>query len=68
MWVKRLKLYQFRNYKDVNVEFSKGVNIIVGENGVGKTSIVEAIGLLPLSKSLRTNDDKEMINVLSKRE
>ena len=63
MWVKRLKLYQFRNYKDINVEFSKGVNIIIGENGVGKTSIVEAIGLLPLSKSLRTNDDKEMINL-----
>ena len=63
MWVKKLKLYQFRNYEELNVDFQKGVNLIQGDNGKGKTSLVEAIGLLPLSKSLRTNDDKEMIQI-----
>lgn len=63
MWIKKIKLYQFRNYKDVSVEFSKGVNVILGENGVGKTSIMEAIGLMPLSKSIRTSDEKELISL-----
>ena len=63
MWIKKLDLVQFRNYDRVSVEFQKGVNVIQGDNGAGKTSLVEAIGLFPLSKSIRTSDDKEMIKI-----
>ena len=63
MWIKKLNLYHFRNYEDLSLEFQKGVNVIVGDNGEGKTSLVEAIGLFPLSKSIRTNDEKELIKI-----
>ena len=61
MRVKNLKLRNFRNYTDVNLEFEKGVNYIQGDNGSGKTSLVEAIGLLSMCKSIRTSDEKEVI-------
>lgn len=61
MWIKSLKLYQFRNYNNVSIDFVNGVNYFQGNNGSGKTSIIEAVGLLPLCKSIRTNDEKDVI-------
>lgn len=43
MFVKRVKLTNFRNYKTADVEFSLGVNLLHGSNGQGKTNIAEAI-------------------------
>ena len=45
MFIKRLKLQNFRNYKVADVEFQSGVNLIWGSNGQGKTNLVEAINL-----------------------
>ena len=61
MWVKSLSLHEFRNYSSVELEFQKGINYIQGLNGSGKTSLVEAIGLLSMCKSIRSNDEKEII-------
>ena len=61
MKINKLKLVNFRNYKETEIEFSKGVNIIVGDNGVGKTNLVEAIDFLTIGKSFKTNDELEMI-------
>lgn len=61
MKVNSLKLRNFRNYHEIELEFQKGVNYIQGDNGTGKTSLVEAIGLLNMCKSIRTNDEKEVI-------
>ena len=61
MKINKLKLSNFRNYENVEIEFSKGVNIILGDNGVGKTNLVEAIDFLTIGKSFKTNDEKEMI-------
>ena len=61
MKIIKLKLVNFRNYKETEIEFSKGVNIIVGDNGVGKTNLVEAIDFLTIGKSFKTNDELEMI-------
>ena len=44
-----------------NFSFNKGVTVIFGENGSGKTSILEAIYLLSMGKSFKTNRQKEMI-------
>lgn len=63
MWIKKLNLKKFRNYDEVSLSFEKGVNYIQGENGSGKTSLVEAIGFLPLCKSIRTNDEKDLIKI-----
>lgn len=61
MKINKIKLVNFRNYKETEIEFSKGVNIIVGDNGVGKTNLVEAIDFLTIGKSFKTNDELEMI-------
>lgn len=61
MKINNLKLVNFRNYDQVEVEFSKGVNIIIGDNGGGKTNLVEAIDFLTIGKSFKTLDEKEMI-------
>lgn len=62
MIVQKIKLTNFRCYENCEVEFSKGLNYIYGDNATGKTSLVEAIYYLSLARSFRTNKDKELIN------
>jgi DNA replication and repair protein RecF len=56
-----LKLINFRNYEELYLNFNDKINLFIGKNGQGKTNIVEAIYLLSIGKSFRTNKDKEMI-------
>lgn len=44
MRILRVQLTNVKSYKDVEVRFAHGTNCICGENGAGKTTIVEAIG------------------------
>ena len=62
MYIKNLQLINFRNYKELNIELSNGVNIFIGDNAQGKTNILEAIYYCAFLKSHRTNKDKELIN------
>ena len=43
MVIKSLELKNYRNYKDLYIEFSDGTNILYGNNAQGKTNILEAI-------------------------
>lgn len=61
MYLKQLKLKNFRNYENLDLEFSPGINIFYGENAQGKTNILEAIYMAATSKSHRTNFYREMI-------
>ena len=61
MWIKKLKLNNFRNYQNQEIEFDKNINIIYGENAQGKTNIIESIFLSSVGKSFRTNKEKELI-------
>ena len=61
MFIKNLKLKNFRNYKDEYIEFSPGKNIIYGLNGHGKTNIIEALYFLQSGKSYRSLKDSETI-------
>ena len=61
MIISNLRLYNFRNYEQLNIDFSNNLNIIYGNNGTGKSNLIEAIYLLSLSKSFRTMDDKNLI-------
>lgn len=54
--IKNIKLQNFRNYTDLDLDLSKG-NIFIGENGQGKTNILEAIYLLSTTRSFRTKDN-----------
>ena len=63
MWIKNIKLSNFRNYDKLNIELGKNINIFFGENAQGKTNIIESIFLCSIGKSFRTNKDKEMIKL-----
>lgn len=52
--IRRLVLEHFRNYEHQEVEFAAGVNALIGENGQGKTNILEALYYLALLRSFRT--------------
>lgn len=62
MYIKKLKLHDFRNYKSLNVTLTKGINIIYGENAQGKTNLLESIYVLGLTKSHRNFIDNNLIN------
>lgn len=61
MFIKQLKLHQFRNYENIELHFDDKVNIFLGENAQGKTNALEAIYVLILAKSHRTSRDRELI-------
>ncbi len=62
MFIKSIKLSNIRNHNETNAQFSPGLNIIYGLNGVGKTSLLEAISLCSLSKSFLPVPDAALIN------
>lgn len=61
MFIKSLNLYQFRNYCDEKVQFQNGINLLVGQNGQGKTNVLEGIFYLLTGKSHRIKQEKELI-------
>ena len=61
MYLKKLKIHSFRNYKILSVTFTKGINIIYGDNAQGKTNLLESIYVLGLTKSHRNNIDNNLI-------
>lgn len=62
MFIKKVTLKDFRNYRQQTVELDPGLNIFAGENASGKTNFAESIYFAALGKSPRTNHSKEMIN------
>ena len=61
MKITDLLLFNFRIFEYSQVEFSDGINVIAGANGQGKTSILEALSLFALGKSLRAKQDTDLI-------
>ncbi|WP_455951973.1 DNA replication/repair protein RecF [Arcanobacterium haemolyticum] len=61
MYISDLALNDFRSYRDVVVSFSPGITTFVGENGQGKTNLVEAIGYLATFSSHRVNADAALV-------
>ncbi|HOO43793.1 MAG TPA: DNA replication/repair protein RecF [Bacillota bacterium] len=56
MKLESIALYNFRNYAKQEIKLGEGVNFFIGENGSGKTNILEAIYFLALTKSYKTNE------------
>ncbi len=63
MLITNLKIQNFRNYSELNIDFNKDINIIYGDNAQGKTNILEAIFLSSFGKSFRTKKEKELIKM-----
>ena len=61
MILTNLKLKNFRNYDELDLNFNKKINIFIGNNAQGKTNILESIYVLSLTKSHRTNKDIYLI-------
>ena len=61
MYLKRLSAVNFKNYDQVEIEFSAEVNCFVGQNGAGKTNLLDAVHYLSMCKSYLNPVDKQNI-------
>jgi len=61
MWVKRLKLKQFRNHADTDIIPAPHVNLITGPNGSGKTNLIDALHYLCMSRSFVSTSDQYVV-------
>ncbi|MDX1639585.1 MAG: DNA replication/repair protein RecF [Balneolaceae bacterium] len=62
MQITRLKLQNFRNHIDTEVEWVPHLNIITGPNGAGKTNLIDAIHYLCMSRSFVAGSDRYVVN------
>ena len=61
MYLKELTAKNFRNYSELNLQFSHSLNFITGNNGIGKTNILEIISILSGIKSFKNVNDLDII-------
>lgn len=61
MHLNRLQLFEFKNHQERNFEFCEGINCITGQNGTGKTNILDAIYYLSNAKSFFNGIDQQII-------
>lgn len=63
MLLHNLSLVNFRNFESAKFDFSPGLNYLVGDNGAGKTSVLEALNLYWNGRSFRSRSLNRMVNV-----
>ena len=61
MYLQSLQLYDYRNYRALELELAGELNVLVGANGQGKSNVLEAIYLLATTRSLRAHRDQELV-------
>ena len=61
MHLENLKLVNFKNYSEANINFSQYINALVGVNGSGKTNLLDAIHFLSMTKSAFNSQDNQSI-------
>ena len=62
MKISKLRLYQFRNFGQQDLELRPGLNFFVGANGQGKTNLIEAVYLLSHGESFRPAHQENFLN------
>jgi DNA replication and repair protein RecF len=60
-WVRQIRIRDLRNIQDETVDLHPGLNVFFGRNAQGKTSLLEAVGLVARGRSFRTDDAPSMI-------
>ena len=63
MIIESLSLKNYRNYENLNLNFSDGTNIFYGNNAQGKTNAMEGIYLFSRGRSFRGRDDSELMKM-----
>lgn len=61
MIIESIELKNYRNYRELHMDFSPGTNILYGDNAQGKTNILEAVYVCSTTKSHRGSRDRELI-------
>ena len=61
MWVSKISAENFRNLSLLDQQFSKGINILYGDNAQGKTNILEAVYFCAVGRSLRADNNRELV-------
>jgi DNA replication and repair protein RecF len=61
MHIERLRLTDFRNYRDLDIALPRGLVVFRGRNAQGKSNLLEAISLIATSRSFRTNSEREAV-------
>src|ERR671935_708673 len=61
MWLSQLTLVNFRNFRTLRLEPQPGVLLFCGENGQGKTNLLEAVYVLATTRSPRTRAERELV-------
>lgn len=61
MYISKIKLKNFRNYEEQEINLNKNINIFFGDNAQGKTNILESIFICAMGKSFRSKKDQELI-------
>lgn len=67
MYISDLALYGFRSYSEVRLQFEPGITVLMGENGQGKTNIIEAIAYLSTLSSHRVAADTALVNTAAQK-
>ena len=62
MYLKKILLKNYRNFNEIFLNLHSNLNLFIGDNGQGKTNLLEAVHLLGTGSSHRTNRDKELVN------
>lgn len=63
MRLTELRLRNFRNHRDSSFEFNDGTNVLLGDNGQGKTNVIEAVAYLGFTKSFYATHDSSAVQV-----
>ena len=63
MHLERLHLTNFKNYQEVDIQFSSRINVLVGKNGSGKTNLLDAIHYLSMTRSAFSVSDQQVIRL-----
>jgi len=62
MWIENINVKNCRLLKDVSINLSPHINMVIGENASGKTSLLEALSILSSGKSFRTSHISDLIS------
>ena len=63
MQIKRIKVWNYRNYIEEEIEFCDKTNILYGDNAQGKTNLLESIYICGTTRSHQGSKDKEIIRI-----
>ena len=62
MRLSQLRLSNFRNLAEVELEVPEGISVYFGQNAQGKTALMEAVYLLAIARSFRAENERELVN------